>query len=211
MATITTKFSLGDLVWKIAPSTERIKLPCRFCRGRGWLDTKGANDESRPVKCPECDVNATVTLGSWPVWRVESEQLRIGMIQVKLVGTGPDNGESADNRNPARAGRVGGTDAEDYMCWSTGVGSGSVHHVEDLFSNPEEAKDEAEARTERARAGEKPGGRDQWRQWWPDAEQVRVATGFLDHRDIYEHDAGHVALAEAIVEVAQRRAAGQEG
>jgi hypothetical protein len=211
VATITTKFSLGDRVWKIAPTIETIKLPCRFCRGRGWLATKGANGQSWSVKCPECDVNATITLGSWPLWRVESEQLTVGMIKVQVVAEGPDNGEDADNRNPARAGRVGGGDAEDYMCWSTGVGSGSVHHVEDLFSNLEKAKGEAEARTKRARAGEKPGGRDQWRQWWPDAEQVRVATGFLDHRDIYENYAGYVALAEAIVEVAQRRAAGQEG
>jgi hypothetical protein len=52
MATITTKFSLGERVWKVYPTTEAIELPCRFCRGRGWLDTKGANEETRQVKWP---------------------------------------------------------------------------------------------------------------------------------------------------------------
>jgi hypothetical protein len=207
MATITTKFSLGDQVWKISASRESIKLPCRVCRGRGWLTTQAANGESLSVECPECGVNATVTLGPCPVWSVESRRLQVGMIQVRVVDRGADNGERADNMNPARAGRVGGRDAEDYMCWSTGVGSGSVHHVEDLFADRDEALDEAQLRTERARAGEDPGGRKgQWHAWWPTAEQVRVASGFLDHRDIYEHDAEHVRLAEAIVKVAQRRA-----
>jgi hypothetical protein len=207
MATLTSKFSLGDRVWKVSATREAINLPCRFCRGRGHLATQAANGEALSVKCPECGVNATVTLGTWPEWRVESAPLQIGMIQMRVVDHGADNGERADNMNPARAERVGGADAEDYMCWSTGVGSGSVHYVEDLFADRDEALDEAQLRTERARAGEDPGGRkDQWRAWWPTAEQVRVAAGFLDHRDIYEHDAGHVALAQAIVEVAERRA-----
>jgi hypothetical protein len=209
MSVLTTKFSLGDQVWKIQPTTEMIKLPCRFCHGRGWLDAKGANEESRLVKCPECDINATVTLGSWPQWRVEPEALRIGMIGLKVFDRkGEDNHHRADNMNPARVLRDHESDEETYMCWETGIGSGSVHYVEDLFATPEEAEEEAEQRTERARAGEAPGGRkDRWAQWWPDAQQVRVAAGFLDHREIYEHDAGHIALAQAILEVAARRKA----
>jgi hypothetical protein len=45
MATLTTKFALGDQVWKVHPTTEEIKLSCRLCRGRGWLDAKGAGEE----------------------------------------------------------------------------------------------------------------------------------------------------------------------
>ena len=207
MATITTRFSLGDQVWSIGPNAEEIKLPCRCCRGRAWLEAKGADGESHSVPCPECGQSATVRLGSWPEWRVE-RSLRIGLIRVQVADhTGTDNGERGDNMNPARAERVGGRDEERYMCWETGVGSGSLHRVEDLFATPELAEEEAQARTERARRGEVVGDRGQW---WPDAEQVRVAAGFLDHRDAYEHDAGHVALARAILDVAQARA-GQEG
>src|ERR1039458_7207669 len=83
MATITTKFSLGDEVWKIVYATETIKLPCRFCRGEGWLNAKGANEESRWVKCPECDQNAIKVLGSWPEWQVDSTPLQIGQNQPK--------------------------------------------------------------------------------------------------------------------------------
>ena len=208
MATLATKFNLGDQVWKVYPTTEQLELPCRFCRGGGWVKAKGANEETCQVKCPECGVNAAVTLGSWPEWRVEHRPLRIGLIRLQVADTGTDNGHSADNMNPARAERVGGENREEYMCWSTGVGSGTVHHVEDLFARREEAEEEAKRRTERARKGEDPGGRkDRWGKWWPTVEQVRVAAGFLDHRDIYEHNAGHVALAQAIVEVAASRGA----
>lgn len=130
------------------------------------------------------------------------------MISLKVCATGADNGAHGDNMNPARAERVGGTDEENYMAWSTGVGSGSIYHVEDLFATRDAAEAEADARTERARAGEAVGGRkDRWVQWWPSAEQVIVAAGFLDHRDIYEHTAAHLALAQAIVEVGAKHEA----
>lgn len=208
VTTLTTKFSFGDQVWRVYPTTEAIKLPCRFCRGRGFLAVEGANEESRSVKCPECGVNATVTLGSWPEWRVGDGPLQIGMIELRIIDrTGGDNGHHADNMNPARAAES--AYEENYMAWSTGVGSGTLYHVEDLFASREEASEEAEQRTERARAGEDPGGRkDRYQQWWPNPEQVRAAAGFLDHRDIYEHDAAHVALAQAIVAVAAQREAG---
>jgi hypothetical protein len=208
MAMLATKFDLGDTVWKISGDREEIKLPCRFCRGQGWLRVEGANEQSTQVKCPECGTNATVTLGTWPVWRVDyGSPLKIGQIQLRVYDrTGIDNGKRADNRNPASIGKMHETDEEGYMAWSTGVGSGTVHHAEDLFATKEEAEEEAALRTERARAGEDPGGRpDRWRKWWPDQEQVRVAAGFLDHRDVYEHDAAHVALAEAIVEVGAKK------
>jgi hypothetical protein len=207
MGTLTTKFSLGDQVWTIHSSHEEIKLPCRFCRGQGWLPVEGANEAQRSVKCPECGGSALIRLGSWPEWRAEPDPLTIGQIQLRVYDrAGVDNGQRADNLNPARVAALHEDDEEGYMAWSTGVGSGTVHHAEDLFASKEEAVEEAERRTERARAGEDPGGRkDRWRKWWPDQEQVRVAAGFLDHRDIYEHDAAHVALAEAIVEVGAKR------
>jgi hypothetical protein len=205
MSTLTTKFSLGQWVWKVYPSTEDIEVPCRLCRGRGWLHAKGANNESCSVKCPSCGVNATVRLGTWPEWRVVSEPLQIAMIRLEVFDrTGDDNGERADNRNPARVSCTHGVeDRESYMAWSTGVGSGTLHSVEDLFASCEEAEEEATQRTKRARAGEDPGGRNT-RPWWPTAEQVRGAQGFLDHRDVYEHNAAHVALAQVIIEVAAK-------
>lgn len=208
MSTLTTKFGLGQRVWKVCSTTETIQLPCRFCRGRGWLDTKGANEESRQVPCPECNGHAVVNLGSWPEWRVESDPLQIAMIRLAVFDrSGADNGERWDNRNPASVARLHEHDEENYMAWSTGVGSGTVHHAEDLFAAREEAEEEAERRTEKARNGEEAGGRKGYsRQWWPNAEQVRIAAGFLDHRDIYEHTAAHVALAQAICETAAKRA-----
>lgn len=206
MATLKTKFDLGAEVWKVHSDREEIKLPCRFCRGQGWLPVEGAGGASESVKCPRCGVKSTVTLGTWPVWRVETSPLKIGMIQLRVVDRSRFRESSSEPLTNGDPERVIAEDEENYMAWSSGVGSGTIHYVEDLFASREEAEEEAEQRTERARAGEDPGGRkERTARWWPSAQQVQIAAGFLDHRDVYEHDAAHVALAEAIVEVAARR------
>lgn len=191
MSVITTKFDLGQEVFRVSHDHEVIELPCRFCRGRGWLDTAGANGERRSLKCPDCSTQATVRLGSWPRYYADPKPLTIGLITVRVFGDAPlDYAGSSELK-----------DEEGYMAWSTGVGSGTVHRAEDLFATLEEAEAEAEERTERARAGEAIGTGSWQRQWWPSAEQVRIAAGFLDHRDVYEHNAAHIVLAEQILAV----------
>ena len=142
---------------------------------------------------------AEVHLGTWPEWEVEANPIQIGQIQLRVYDhSAISNGELADNRNPAR---LRAEDEERYMAWETGVASGSVHSAIDLFADPDEAAEEAERRTQLARRGEEVPGAATWA---PTLEQVRVASGFLDHRELYEHDAGHVLLAEAIVAVAEK-------
>lgn len=208
MATLTTKFSLGDQVWKIYCDRETIKLPCRDCLGTGWVRAQLAGDRTEKVRCPRHTSGngmATVHLGTWPEWRVGAP-LVIGMIQLRVVDRSrhkEDSHRPLTNRDPDR---VMAEDAENYMAWESGIGTGTIHYAEDLFGTPEEAEEEAERRTALARAGEQSGGRrGRGRVWWPTVEQIRIAAGFLDHRDIYEHDGGHVALAEAIIAVAAKR------
>jgi hypothetical protein len=190
MAKLSTKFDLGDLVWKIDRSNEVLTVPCRFCRGERWLRVESeGGDASKGVPCPECKGAGKVDLGTWPVWKVYTGQMRIGKIEVVLYDHTVERGEHAV---PIR-------DAEKYMAVETGLGSGSVHDAEDLFADRDLAEKEAEARTERTRRGEKIGP---WTAWWPSVQQVGVAQGFLDHRDVYEYNQGHVLLAEAIVAAA---------
>lgn len=186
MAILTTKFDLGDLAWHLTRDTENLMLPCKFCRGSKWVQVEGAGDRSSSVKCPECNAEGKVDLGTWPQWRVEDFKLTIGKIEVVVYDHTVERPEhSVEVRN-----------AEKYMAVSTGLGSGSVYSAEDLFADREDAQEEADSRTQRSRAGEKLGP---WTTWWPSVQQVGIAKGFLDHRDVYEHNAGHVLLAEAIV------------
>lgn len=186
MAILKTKFDLGDLAWHLTRDTENLVLPCRFCRGSKWLPVEGPAGASRSVPCPECKGGGSVSLGTWPEWRVEGPQLQIGRIEVRVYDHTVERPEHS----------VPIEDEESYMAVSTGLGSGSVYRVADLFADREEAEEEAVSRTDRVRRGEKIGN---WTQWWPDVQMVSVAKGFLDHRDIYEHNAGHLLLAEAIV------------
>lgn len=203
MATLETRFGLGHKVWYVSSSVEDIELPCRFCRGRGRLTVDGSAEQTAVVQCPKCSTKAMVRLGTWPVWRVDGP-LTIGMIELRVFQReGLDNGERGENRNPGAG--IRREDEERYMAWSTGVGSGSVYKVWDLFADPDEAQAEADERTARSRRGEPASAHTDRSVWWPSVEQVRVAAGFLDHRDIYEHDAAHVTLAEAIVQVAAAR------
>ncbi|HEY3434050.1 MAG TPA: hypothetical protein VGK43_02680 [Solirubrobacterales bacterium] len=204
MATITTKFSLGEQVWRIHDDTEDIRLPCLDCRGTGSVTAKLAGDREEQVRCPRHTSGngmATIQLGTWPVWRAIRDPLKIGQIQVRIYDhSGVDNGNRFDNLNPAR---MRFEDEEGYMAWESGVGSGTVHRADDLFDSLEAAEEEAERRTELARRGESPGPR--IKTWAPSIEQVRIAGGFLDHRDVYEHNAAHVVLAEEIVRLGKER------
>jgi hypothetical protein len=191
MATFKTKFDLGDKVWKLERSTESLMLPCRFCRGSKWLPVEGAGEQSKSVQCPECRGHGSIELGTWPEWKVSGGQLQIGKIEVVVYDHTVERGEHA----------VSIEDAEKYMAVETGLGSGSVHSADDLFADREEAEVAAAARTARTRAGEKVGP---WTQWWPESRLIGAAKGFLDHVDVYEHNAGHILLAEAIVAAGAR-------
>lgn len=206
MTTITTKFDLGDVVYKISYTQEQIKLPCRDCLGKGWLKATLASGATTQVPCPANHVThgnapAVVGLGGWPKWEASTGLLTIGQLQIRRTdreAPSRHNDVRADNRDPSSNYIQTSEDEEKYMCWETGVGSGSVHNSLDLFADLEEAIDEADRRTTMARAGQKIPGTN-YGSWQPDRHQIAVAGAFLSHRELYEHDAGHVLLAEAII------------
>lgn len=124
MATLTTKYSIGDIVWRAGTTTERKQHPCPDCHGaRKWKATSPAGGEYE-FRCPRCsasyssdhDMSLAYTASVPAVQR-----LTIGSIQYNTEPGSYDHG--------AR-----------YMCRETGVGSGSVYNEDELFETEEAAE-----------------------------------------------------------------------
>jgi hypothetical protein len=125
MATITTKFSIGDVVYAAEVATERRQRPCPDCLGtRKWKAASPAGEEYE-FGCPRCSTgymsNDALSL-DYTVHVPNVQVLTIG--QVRVV-----NGEDAETG---------------YMCRETGVGSGQVWREDVLFATREEATAAAE-------------------------------------------------------------------
>lgn len=117
MATIETKYSVGDVVFHASTTTERKQHPCPDCKGlRKWKAVSPAGGEYS-FTCPRCSgsyrSNHDMSLdysSSVPVVR----KLTIGSVQYNSAPGSYDHG--------AR-----------YMCCETGVGSGSIYEEDKLF------------------------------------------------------------------------------
>jgi hypothetical protein len=123
MATLTTKYSIGDIVWRAGTTTERKQHPCPDCLGsRKWKATSPAGSEYE-FRCPRCAASYTSN-HDVSLWYTAStpyvQQLTIGSVQYNTAIGSYDSG--------AR-----------YMCLETGVGSGSVYNESDLHETEEAA------------------------------------------------------------------------
>jgi hypothetical protein len=123
MATITTKYSIGDKVFYPSTTTERKQHPCPDCKGSRKWEAKSPAGGEYTFACPRCaasyNSDRDMTLdysASVPVVR----SLTIGSVQFNTAPSSYDHG--------AR-----------YMCQETGVGSGNVYNEKDLFLTEEEA------------------------------------------------------------------------
>lgn len=128
MATITTKYSIGDIVFFASTTVVQKQHPCPDCLGsRHWKATSPAGQDY-DIACPRCsaryssndDLSLTYSASTPTVRR-----LTVGSVQYNSEKSGWDAG--------AR-----------YMCVETGVGSGSVYGENDLYPSEEEAQRQAE-------------------------------------------------------------------
>lgn len=204
--TIKTRFSLGERVWKLSQDRATFELPCVFCRGTGRFKVTGAAERQRDVDCPECrgyrhdgiggglGRPAVIRFGAAPTWSVSTAELTIGMIEARRFDHSQERPEQQHREKSNRDPSWQREDEDRYMCWETGVGGGSVYggssSNSDIFGSEEEAAAEADRRSAAALAGDG---------WKPSADEFRVATGFLDHRDVYEHEPEHIETAEQII------------
>ena len=124
MATLTTKFDMGQTVWHANITTERRRHPCPDCLGsKVWTATSPAG-ATFEVACPRCSASyqSNCDLSLDYSWRVPSaRKLTIGKINASTA-TGDDY--DAGNR---------------YMCAETGIGSGSIYNEDTLFETEAEA------------------------------------------------------------------------
>jgi hypothetical protein len=128
MATITTKYSVGDTVFRAGTTSVRKQHPCPDCKGaRKWKATSPAGGVYE-FACPRCasSYNSDRDLQlDYSAYVPSVEQLTIGSIQVNTAPMSYDTG----NR---------------YMCRETGIGSGSVYNEDDLFETEEAATQSAQ-------------------------------------------------------------------
>lgn len=139
---IKTKFSNGDRVWRAytnwQPVGERV---CEECNGTGRLKIEG---KALTIACPE-----RCRGGKFPVYNFAplAEQLTIGQVRVSIAdspGTGNQWGSitSYDGNGQTNYSAIQKRE-EQYMCRETGIGSGSIYDVEDLFATEAEALERA--------------------------------------------------------------------
>lgn len=123
MATITTKYEIGDQVYLASTTTVAKRHPCPDCLGKKeWMATSPAGGEY-VFPCPRCSAryNANDDLRlEYSEFAASVVPLTIGSIQYNSAAGSWDSG--------AR-----------YMCRETGIDSGSVYDEARLFPTEEEA------------------------------------------------------------------------
>jgi len=118
MATITTKYGIGDIVYLASTATERKQHPCPDCNGtRSWKAISPAGGEYT-FTCPRCS-------GSYRANHDMSLDYSSSAPVVRKLTIGSVRHDSAE-----RSGRSQTT----YMCCETGVGSGSAYDEDRLFA-----------------------------------------------------------------------------
>jgi hypothetical protein len=120
---IETKFDLGQKVWKIRRERRKEWEPCAFCGGEGRITGKNNKDRY----CPACIGHRGKDIYKDMAWSVVEESMTVGEVKIR--------------RSLRKE-----SDEEQYMCWETGVGSGTLHDADDLFASFDKAETEAEIR-----------------------------------------------------------------
>lgn len=139
---ITTKFSNGDKVWHAytnwAPVSERV---CEECAGSGRLKIEG---KALTIACTN-----GCRYGKFPVYSFVplAQELTVGRVQVEITDSPGSDSEwgpckSTDGTGFTNYSPITSRE-EKYMCIETGIGSGSVYPVEDLFATEADALEHA--------------------------------------------------------------------
>jgi len=125
-----TKFNFGDKVFQIWFLPEREWKDCGFCGGSGKIYGKDKSEST----CPECYGRRGKDIEICKEWKVQNE-LTIGEIRIESkCEYKPDEESDFTNYGPQEE-----YYKEVYMCYETGIGSGTLHASDKLFYTEEEA------------------------------------------------------------------------
>lgn len=134
---ITTKFTIGDKVYRLSSDTAETKIDCSVCNDTHEVDIKGTL-----FMCPNCAHGTS----RWKTrWFVHTTPTTIGEIrlEVKLKAFHQRNYFDEDEIQGDE-----GSIKEQYMLAATGIGSGQLWGYQDLFLTVAEAQTEANKRNE---------------------------------------------------------------
>jgi len=134
---INTKFDLNQSVWEISRDHERIHVKCAACDGAGRITL--LDDKSR--MCPECYGRCGRAESIAMKWQVTG-QITIGHIRASITNIVPDG--IFDNVGHYEEGKT--IEECQYMCYETGIGSGTIHREDTLFSVENDAQIECDKR-----------------------------------------------------------------
>ena len=130
MATINTKYSVGDTVWHANTTPETRQHPCPACLGtRKWAATSPVGNEYT-LPCPRCTVNYSA-----------HDELSLKYTAFTAAPCKLTIGSIRHDSKP-----FSGGSATQYMCVETGVGSGTIYDEDLLFPTEQEATVAATAR-----------------------------------------------------------------
>lgn len=121
MTTITTKYSIGDVVYHATTATERKQHPCPDCNGTKKWQATAPSGSQYEFPCPRCAAaynSERDLMLDYSAFAPKAVKRTIGSIQ---VNTAPGSWGSR------------------YMCHETGIGSGNIYNEKDLYPTEDEA------------------------------------------------------------------------
>ena len=121
---LNIKFKIGDVVFRAGTTTEKKRHPCPDCKGeKKWRTVSPAGKEYE-FNCPRCQAGymseRDLSL-DYTIHEPKVDKLTIGSVRLDTYSDRPVS----------------------YMCQETGLGSGSVHDQDDLFSTQDAATNHA--------------------------------------------------------------------
>ena len=136
---INSKYDLNQEVWKIRREMAQEFITCSACGGSGEITL--LDDIKR--NCPECygrkGENRSIAM-EWMVVGVYT----VGQVHATITNITSDG--IFDNVGSYKDGET--EEKYEYMCYETGIGSGTVHNEDSLFKTKEDAIIECDKRNE---------------------------------------------------------------
>ena len=135
---LETKYSLNQPVWKIENKRKQVVADCPTCEGTGEV----VINNTSPRGCPDCYGRCTNSSWEPTRWIVGGLPMKIG--QVRCEVTSIEKTGIFDNIGVYNPDEI--EQKIEYMCYETGVGSGTLHKEKDFFITKEETQTECDIR-----------------------------------------------------------------
>lgn len=129
----TPRFNLGDKVYHVVNRTRPVFTTCPMCQGARIITINAVS-----ARCPECYGQGGSTDWADEGWRVANVRWDDGRVEgaPEVLTIGKVQLEHTKGREPEWW----------AMCKETGVGSGTLHSMDDFFASVEDAQAECERR-----------------------------------------------------------------